>query len=315
MARQRIHNRRAGGRGFAGGGPSLISYSDMMAALVLVFVLILSMSLYRYFTMLEAKTKELETQTGILLLKQQQLDDANALVAAQQTELDKKEAALAAKQTALDEANRILSLAQAELTQRQAELTDLQIALGRQEEELRETRLELQRLLGIRPKIIQELKTAFDGAGLTVKIDDATGEIVLDSNLVFEFNSTEIKDEGYAFLNRIMPIYLSVLEQHEGDLGAIVIEGYADPTGGYMSNMNLSIKRAQNVAAYVYNVPMTARQKQLLESKLTVSGRSWADPVLVHGVVDNNASRRVEIKFSLKDDETISEMNSILQGE
>ena len=43
MARQRVHNRRAG-RGSAGGGASWISYSDMMAALLLVFVLILCVS-------------------------------------------------------------------------------------------------------------------------------------------------------------------------------------------------------------------------------------------------------------------------------
>ena len=61
MARQSIHNRRAG-RGSTGGGASWISYSDMMAALLLIFVLILTYSLYQYFTMLEAKTAELEEQ-------------------------------------------------------------------------------------------------------------------------------------------------------------------------------------------------------------------------------------------------------------
>ena len=51
MARQRIHNRRAG-RGSSGTGASWISYSDMMAALLLIFVLILTYSLWQYFTML-----------------------------------------------------------------------------------------------------------------------------------------------------------------------------------------------------------------------------------------------------------------------
>ena len=61
MARQRIHNQRAsrGGQG----GASWISYSDMMAALLLIFVLILAYSLYQYFTMLETKTRELDQQT------------------------------------------------------------------------------------------------------------------------------------------------------------------------------------------------------------------------------------------------------------
>ena len=65
MARQSIHNRRAG-RGSTGGGASWISYSDMMAALLLIFVLILTYSLYQYFTMLETKTRELEEQQQLL---------------------------------------------------------------------------------------------------------------------------------------------------------------------------------------------------------------------------------------------------------
>ena len=51
MARQRIHNSRAG-HGAGNSGASWISYSDMMAALLLIFVLILSYSLYEYFTMM-----------------------------------------------------------------------------------------------------------------------------------------------------------------------------------------------------------------------------------------------------------------------
>ena len=61
MARQRMHNRRAG-RGATSTGASWISYSDMMAALVLIFVLILCLSLHSYMTMLEEKSQELETQ-------------------------------------------------------------------------------------------------------------------------------------------------------------------------------------------------------------------------------------------------------------
>ena len=55
MARHRMHNARAGRS--SGGGASWISYSDMMAALLLVFVLILCVSLYQYFMMLETKTR------------------------------------------------------------------------------------------------------------------------------------------------------------------------------------------------------------------------------------------------------------------
>ena len=51
MARQRIHNSRAGRS--TNSGARWISYSDLMAALLLVFVLILCISLHQYFQMLE----------------------------------------------------------------------------------------------------------------------------------------------------------------------------------------------------------------------------------------------------------------------
>ena len=59
MARQRIHNSRAG-RGSGNSGASWISYSDLMCALLLMFVLMLSVILYQYFTMIETKTAELD---------------------------------------------------------------------------------------------------------------------------------------------------------------------------------------------------------------------------------------------------------------
>ena len=46
-------------------GASWISYSDMMAALILVFVLILCYSMYQYFTMLDTKTAELDEKGAL----------------------------------------------------------------------------------------------------------------------------------------------------------------------------------------------------------------------------------------------------------
>ena len=62
MARQHVHNRRAG---HGNGGFSWISYSDIMAALVLVFVLFLVYNLYHYNQLLTIKTREIEQQQAL----------------------------------------------------------------------------------------------------------------------------------------------------------------------------------------------------------------------------------------------------------
>ena len=64
MARQHVHNRRAGHGG--GSGASWISYSDIMAALVLVFVLFLVYNLYQYNQTLQLKTQQLADQQALL---------------------------------------------------------------------------------------------------------------------------------------------------------------------------------------------------------------------------------------------------------
>ena len=57
------------------------------------------------------------------------------------------------------------------------------------------------------------------------------------------------------------------------------------------------------------------KQSQELEKYLTVNGHSMANPVLdANGNVDKDASRRVEVKFRLKDEEMIDELNQLLSG-
>ena len=113
MARQRIHNRRAS-RG-SQGGFSWISYSDMMAALLLIFVLILTYSLYQYFTMLETKTLELDT-------KNKELDQQKIALNLATDELNAKEQALIIIQTDLDKLQDTLSAKEEELNSTKATL-------------------------------------------------------------------------------------------------------------------------------------------------------------------------------------------------
>ena len=57
-------------------------------------------------------------------------------------------------------------------------------------------------------------------------------------------------------------------------------------------------------------------QVQELQDCLTVNGHSMSDPVLdADGNVDKDASRRVKVKFRLKDEEMIQELNKIMQGD
>ena len=316
MARQRIHNRRAG-RGSSGTGASWIRYSDMMAALLLIFVLILTYSLYQYFTMLETKTKELNDQQAIL--DQQAIDLRLA-----RDELDDKEATLVIIQgnlddlkVKLDDQEKTLADLQIVLAAREADLESATLRLQEQQDLLNAQALRIDNLIGIRTTMIKDLSASLAAANLKAAVDPTTGDIMLDSAVFFETGKAEIRQEGKDLLDRFIPVYLEVLmrEEYAGYLGEIIIEGHTDSKGSYESNLKLSQDRALQVALYCLRMPsLSAAQKQQLQKILTAKGRSYADLIYVNGVEDPEASRRVEFKFSLKDSEMIEEMNRILSG-
>ena len=319
MARQRIHNRRAS-RG-AQGGQSWISYSDMMAALLLIFVLILAYSLFHYFSMLESKSRELEQQTIALNLAQDELNAKEKALIIIQTDLDKLQDTLSAKEEELNSTQAMLIVREEELESAKAALLLKQQALDEATARLEEQQLLLssqaQRiddLIGIRSTMIRELSQSLTAANLKAAVDDA-GNIVLDSSVFFETGKSAIKEEGQELLNRFIPVYLGVLlqDKYADYLGEIIIEGHTDSSGSYQSNLKLSQDRALQVALYCLNMrQLSQAQKSRLQEILTAKGRSYSDLVYVNGVEDPDASRRVEFKFSLKDAEMINELNNIL---
>ena len=317
MARQRIHNRRAS-RG-AQGGFSWISYSDMLAALLLIFVLILTYSLYQYFTMLETKTleldtknKELDQQKIALNLATDELNAKEQALIIIQTDLDNLQDKLSSQEEELSNARATLIIQQQKLDEAAAKLEEQQLALASQAERIDD-------LIGIRTTMIRELSSSLTAANMKATVDPNTGDIVLDSSVFFETGKSTIKEEGQELLNRFIPVYLNVLlqDKYANYLGEIIIEGHTDSTGTYESNLKLSQDRALQVALYCLNMPsLTRDQKLKLQEILTAKGRSYSDLVYTaDGKEDPDASRRVEFKFSLKDAEMIAEMNRILSDQ
>ncbi len=331
MARQRIHNRRAS-RGSAGGGASWISYSDMMAALLLIFVLVLTYSLYQYFTMLETKTRELDEQRSLLNqqtiqlnLAQDELSRKEQTLIVIRADLDALQETLASKEEELNQANLVLLSREQELAALQSALAlkqaDLDAATARLEEQqlaLTSQARRIDDLIGIRSAMIQDLSTSLSAANLKATVDPNNGDIVLDSAVFFDTAKSTIKEEGQILLDRFIPVYLDVLlrDQYADYLGEIIIEGHTDSSGAYDTNLKLSQDRALQVALYCLNMKsLTRQQKARLQQILTAKGRSYSDLVYDENGMENaEASRRVEFKFSLKDAEMIDEMNRILSG-
>lgn len=112
MARRQYSRR--GGK--SDGGASWISYSDMMAALLLLFVLVLCYTVYQYFLMLDTKTAELDEKGALLSTQQSTLDEQQKTLDAQRTTLDAQQARLDEQSSELREKELALIAKQNELT-------------------------------------------------------------------------------------------------------------------------------------------------------------------------------------------------------
>lgn len=288
-----------------------LSYSDMMAGLLLVFVLIISMTVLHAKIQYDEKETQLLGKEKELIIQSEELENERLTVEEQGAKLNAQELKLS------DQENK-LKLQRAQLLDQENKLMEQSALLENLQNIMSSQQAKLDRIIGVRSELIQALKAEFDGSDLLIAVDEKTGAITMDSSILFSYNQDTLKDTGKDFLARFLPKYTNILlsPQYSSYVSEIVIEGHTDTTGNYLFNLDLSQKRAYSVAAYCMTGKLLdANQQKALENVLTSCGRSYSDPIYnADGTVNAEASRRVEILFRLKDEEMIREMIEILNN-
>ncbi len=281
-----------------------LSYSDMMAGLLLTFVLIIS------FTMLHAKMDYDEKQTELvgkeeeLVVKAAELDKEREIVSQQAEQLNAQEEALA-------EQGEKIAIQEKTLKEQHELLNKLEAVMSEQQQKLDD-------IIGVRAELVQALSQEFENSDLKVSVDDKTGAITFDASILFDYNKSELKPSGEEFLSEFLPRYVDVLlsSEYRDNISEILIEGHTDTEGTYIFNLQLSQKRALAVASYCLGDKSDILpDKQLEEMRKLVSATdcSYSKPIYDdNGEVDMVASRRVEFLFRLKDEEMVREMIEIL---
>lgn len=307
-------------------GSFWLSFSDMMSSLVLIIILVMFYIIYQYFNLAEINQAEIAR-------RQYQLDAAQTELEAQKTKLtDTEKQVLAnqilldAKQRELNDAQAVLDSQQTELENTRAQLDALGVQLANQQSQLedQQTQLENQQqqieaLVGMKTRIITSLSSALKENGISATVDQTTGSIALESDVLFESGKYELTARGKDFVDRFLPVYLNVLfsEEYKSYVSEIIVEGHTDSTGGYLSNLELSQQRALAVASYVLGSDcraVSADVKNQLRPVVTVNGRSSSDRIFdANGVENMAASRRVVFKFRLTDEQMIQQLRQILE--
>ena len=303
------------------------SYSDMMAGVLLLFVLIMCVTLFQaqksYNESIQERDDKIALQeeyTQQLLDKQTALDEKEGTIQNQDEQLKSQDEQLKTQQEKLDEQQQQLTALAAKLKEQEATLKSQQSALDTKTAQLKSQQEQIDQIIGVKAEVIEALKNEFSKNNINVDIDAQTGALTLEASVMFDYDQAELTDAGKQALEQILPIYCKVLLQDDymKYLAEIIIDGYTDTDGDYSYNLQLSQQRSLAVAQYLLDIQGTfldATQSANLQNYLTVNGHSMANPVLdADGNVDKDASRRVEIKFRLKDEEMIDELNQIMSS-
>ena len=296
------------------------SYSDMMAGVLLLFVLIMCVTLFQaqksYNESLQERDEKIALQEEYT---QELLDKQNALDKKDET-LQNQDAQLKTQDEKLAEQEQQLAALAAKLKEQESTLNAQQSALDEKTAQLKDQQAQIDQIIGVKADVIEALKNEFSKNNINVDIDAQTGALTLEASVMFDYDQAELTDAGKQALEQILPIYCKVLLQDDymKYLAEIIIDGYTDTDGDYSYNLQLSQQRSLAVAQYLLDIQgnfLDATQSQNLEKYLTVNGHSMANPVLdANGDVDKDASRRVEVKFRLKDEEMIDELNQLLSS-
>lgn len=265
------------------------------------------MTLAEQAKLLEELQKTLENKELDLTQKESEVGETQDL-------LKQRESELAQSQEELDEANRILGEQQADLKTSRDELDTAKELLEAQQDKI-------DRIIGVKAELVEQMRREFADQDMNVQVDTDTGAIVLDSGVLYEFGESSLTEEGKDILAKVLPTYLYVLVsgEHADDIAEIIIEGYTDSVGDYKANLELSQRRASSVAEFLLDEVaslFSEEEQAALKEKISVNGRGPGKLIMGDdGNEDADASRRVEIKFRLKDEEMILELQKILSGD
>lgn len=318
-----------------------ISYADLMAGLLFVFILVLGAIVIKYVY----SQNNLEKEKQALNQSQEELINKNEVLNKLNTLIKNLEAEKSELSTQLSKSNETINLNNEELqklkdvllgyelkdkeqttelenrqnqiTLKDSELTVLINKLLEQEkahqktvEEFDITKAKIRTLTGIKLNVITKLK---EKLGKSINIDEKSGAIKFSSNILFDQGAYKLKDGSKKELDVVLKKYISTLledKEIRKYIHGITIEGHTNSDGSYLSNLQLSQQRALEVMQFLYESDTI--NKDLLNKYVSSSGKSSSDLIYKDGVEDKDNSRRIEIKFIIKNEEAVKELQNYL---
>jgi chemotaxis protein MotB len=162
--------------------------------------------------------------------------------------------------------------------------------------------------------VSKRLGTELEKAEIKVDIDKMTGDLKISDIELFEIGSYILSPKGKQLLDKLAPIYIDTIftdKELASEIQYITVEGHTDSQmfaginskdEQFLKNMDLSLKRANSVAEYIFKTKYNQKFADDFKKVVVVEGKSYNEPVLdANGNEDFDKSRRVELKLKVKD--------------
>lgn len=117
-----------------------------------------------------------------------------------------------------------------------------------------------------------------------VELDEETGRLIVHQNILFDFNSDEVKKEAIRPLSEVVEAFTNISN------ASIRVYGHTDNLGSESYNLLLSERRAKSVAKVLAELGIH-------EDKIETIGRGELDPIASNdSEYGRSRNRRVEFK-------------------
>jgi len=293
------------------------AFTDMISTVVLIlFFLVLVFYMEKIITMktLSALKDQLAETEIVLNQKSESLTETEENLSISRLEIESNILELKVLQSELEAGKDDLKLAQ-------EAIDDQKSIIEQSNDELASLRSKLEGIALLRVDVLEKVKDSIeDELGETnisgealVSIGD-NGNIIINESLVFDTDSSSVKESGKQLLDNLAVAFENVLSDPSirENIDAISIQGHTDERASQEYNRELSARRAYSVVNYLMKSNPDLADDY--GSYFAASAYSEFRPLDLGTSDDAYAkNRRIEISVILKDSHVQNVINTYLQ--
>lgn len=165
----------------------------------------------------------------------------------------------------------------------------------------------------VQTQVAEEVAEVLKKMELDVDVDLMTGQVKIYDLELFEVGKAELTPKGKEFLDKLFPIYVSIIFSNPSfanRISYIQIQGHSDSQGfraaktkedQYIRNLDLSARRAIAVESFILKTDYDKQYRDRLLKMLVAEGKSFSEPIIENGKENYKKSRRVEFRLVLRD--------------